>query len=298
MTASAVPEARKPPQGKKAQRHDSTVLFDAPGPKALSRFRLYSVVSLVLLAGVVALVVWQMHRTGQFAGEKWEYFVTPNYVEVILVDGVYQTVKAAVIAILMALGLGLLFGVGKLSERSLVRWPSWAWVEFFRAVPLLLLIIYIYFAFGTENTYGIGTYWSLVVGLALYNGAVLAEIVRAGVQSLPTGQSEAAYAIGMTRGQVTRIVLLPQAIKVMLPAMISQFVVCLKDTSLGYAIVAPGLTRVFKAIWTEGANQVQAIIVLAAIYILLNIGISSIAHWAQRRYIGEGKAAPMADEAA
>lgn len=299
MSSAAPSGARPNPAGRpKRKAPPASILYDAPGPKAQARFRTYSVLSLLALAGLVGLVLWQMQRTGQFEYEKWEYFVTPDYLEVIFVDGVVNTVKAAVIAILAALALGLLFGVGKLSEHSLIRWPSWLWVEFFRAVPLLLLIIYIYFSFGTKATLGIGALWSLVAGLALYNGAVLAEIVRAGILALPQGQSEAAYAIGMTKGQVTRIVLLPQAIKIMLPAMISQFVVCLKDTSLGYAIVAPGLTRVFKAIWTEGANQVQAIIVLAAIYILLNIGISSIAHWAQRRYIGEGKAAPMADEAA
>jgi glutamate transport system permease protein len=293
---SDVPEARKPP--KSAQRApDSTVLYDAPGPKAIARYRLYTVVSAVVLLGIVALFVWQMQRTGQFTYAKWEYFVTPGYLEVILVDGIYQTVRAAAIAIVAALALGLVFGVGKLSDHAFVRWPAWLWVEFFRAVPLLLLIIYIYYAFGTGD--GIGAVPSLIIGLALYNGAVLAEIVRAGIQALPRGQSEAAYAMGMTKGQVTRIVLLPQAIKIMIPAMISQFVVCLKDTSLGYAIGAIGLTVVFKQLWTEGRNQVQAVIVLALIYILLNMIVTWLAHWAQRRYVGEGKvgAQAAADEA-
>ena len=273
----------------------ATVLYDAPGPQARARYRTYSVISAILLLGVVALFLKAMYDTGQLAYEEWEYFVTPEYLETILVDGVWNTLKAAVIAIIAALALGLVLGVGKLSNRAWIRWPSWLWVEFFRAVPLLLLIIYI--AYSISYGDGVDTLWALVLGLALYNGAVLAEIVRAGIQSVPAGQSEAAYAIGMSRGQVTRIVLLPQAIKIMLPAMISQFVVCLKDTSLGYAIVAPGLTVVFKQIWTEAGNQVQGIIVLAAIYIVLNMIISSLAHWAQRRYVGEGKAAPVAEEA-
>lgn len=294
MTATAAPEARKPPATKKAARHDSTVLFDAPGPKAIARFRTYSVISAVLLLGVIGLFVLAMYDTGQFAYDKWEYFLTPEYIETILVDGVWNTVKAAVIAIIAALGLGLVFGVGKLSDKAWIRWPAWLWVEFFRAVPLLLLLIYI--AYTISYGGGVDEIWALVLGLALYNGAVLAEIVRAGIESVPRGQSEAAFAIGMSRGQVTRIVLLPQAIKIMLPAMISQFVVCLKDTSLGYAIGAIGLTVVFKQIWTEGANQVQAVIVLAALYIGLNMIVSSVAHWAQRRYVGEGKAAPVAEE--
>jgi glutamate transport system permease protein len=270
----------------------ATVLFDAPGPRAQARFRLYAVASAVVLLGLLALVVWQMQRTGQFAYEKWEYFVTPEYVVTILVDGVWQTVKAAVIAIVAALALGLVLGVAKLSDHAWIRWPAWLWVEFFRAVPLLLLIIYIFFAYGAGD--GFGAYWSLVIGLALYNGAVLAEIVRAGIQALPSGQAEAAYAIGLTKGQVTRIVLLPQAIKIMLPAMISQFVVCLKDTSLGYSIVAPGITRVLDQVGLEARAQFQAALVMAALYIALNMIVTWIAHWAQRRYVGEGKVGAQA----
>lgn len=278
--------AERPPPKRKGP--ESTVLYEAPGPRTLARYRTYNVVAILLLVGVLGLFAWQMQRTGQFASQKWEYFVTPSFLEVIFLDGVVPTVRAAAIAILVALALGLVFGVGKLSNRALIRWPAWLWVEFFRAVPLLLLIIYIYYAFGIGG--GIGAFWSLVIGLALYNGAVLAEIVRAGVQALPTGQSEAAYAIGMSKGQVTRIVLLPQAIKIMLPAMISQFVVCLKDTSLGYAIGAIGLTVVMGQIGLEPGNpKVQSALVMAAIYILLNLVVTRVAEWAQRRYVGESK---------
>ncbi len=288
-------EERRPPQH---TAPSGTVLYEAPGPRTLKRYRTYSILSLALFAVLVGLFLWQMQRTGQFAWSKWEYFVTPKYIKVILVDGVWQTVRAAVIAILAALALGLAFGVGKLADSVAIRWPSFLWVEFFRAVPLLLLIIYIYYAFGTGD--GIGPVWSLVIGLALYNGAVLAEIVRAGILSIPPGQSEAAYAIGMSKNQVTRIILLPQAIKVMLPAMISQFVVCLKDTSLGYAIGAIGITVVFKQIWGEGRNQVQSVIVMATIYILLNIIVTKTAEWAQRRYVGDeaGDPSQAAEQAA
>jgi glutamate transport system permease protein len=278
-------EERPPP---KRLAPEPTVLYDAAGPKARARFRLYSMLSLVLVLGVLALFLWQMYDTGQLTYAKWEYFVTPGYLEAIFFDGVVNTVRAAAIAILAALALGLVFGVGKLSHRAVIRWPAWLWVEFFRAVPLLLLIIYIYFAYGTGD--GIGPFWSLVIGLALYNGAVLAEIIRAGIEALPRGQSEAAQAIGMSRGQITRIILLPQAIKIMLPAMISQFVVCLKDTSLGYAIGAIGITYVLDQIGGDtGRPLVQAAFVMAALYIALNQIVTWIAEWAQRRFAGEGK---------
>jgi glutamate transport system permease protein len=154
-------------------------------------------------------------------------------------------------------------------------------------VPLLLLIIFIFYSFGIGE--GFGSYWSVVFGLALYNGAVLAEVFRAGVLAVPRGQAEAAYAIGMRKTQVMTFVLLPQAVKIMLPAIISQCVVALKDTSLGYAILAPGLTRVGKSIYGEFFNHVPTVIVVAALYILANLVLTAIATWAQRRFVGERK---------
>ncbi len=266
----------------------SSVLFDAPGPRTRARHRLYSVLTALVIVGLLGLFVRQMSNAGAWEYEKWEYFLTPVYLQTIIVDGLLNTLKAAVVAIAAALAIGLVFGVGKLSDHAYLRWPAWAFVEFFRAVPLLLLIIFLYYML-SAGPGGLNEVWTLALGLALYNGAVLAEIVRAGINSVPSGQSEAAYAIGMRKAQVTNIVLLPQAIKIMLPAMISQFVVCLKDTSLGYAIGAIGLTTVFESIWLEGRNQVQAVIVLASFYILLCVGVSAIATWLQKRYIGEDR---------
>ena len=226
-------------------------------------------------------------RRGQLAYELWEPFLTPDYIRVLLVDGLLKTLQMAATAIVGAVIFGLLFGVGKLSEHRWVRWPCWLVVEFFRAVPLLLLIIFIFYSFGIGD--GIGSYWSVVIGLTLYNGSVLAEVFRAGILAVPRGQAEAAYAIGMRKTQVMTQVLLPQAVKIMLPAIISQCVVALKDTSLGYAILAPGLTSVGKSIYTEFGNQLQTVIVVASLYVAANLVLTAIATWVQRRYVGEKK---------
>jgi glutamate transport system permease protein len=182
---------------------------------------------------------------------------------------------------------GLLFGAGKLSDHGWVRWPCWAVVEFFRAVPVLLLMVFIFFSYGVGD--GFGAYWSVVAALTLYNGSVLAEVFRAGVLAVPRGQSEAAYAIGMRKTQVMTNVLLPQAVKIMLPAIISQCVVALKDTSLGYYILAPGLTAVGKQIYTEFGNQFQTVIVIASVYIAANLVLSFVATLVQKRFVGEKK---------
>ena len=265
----------------------SSVLFDTPGPRTKARHRLYAVIGALVLAGLVGLLVWRMWTTGQFAYELWEPFLTPAYIQVLLVDGLLKTLQMAFLSIIFAVVFGLVFGVGKLSEHSFVRWPCWLVVEFFRAVPLLLLIIFIFYAFGVGD--GFGAYWSVVFGLTLYNGSVLAEVFRAGIKAVPHGQAEAAYAIGMRKTQVMTIVLLPQAVKIMLPAIISQCVVALKDTSLGYYITAPGLTFVGKQIYGEFGNQLQTVLVVASLYIASNLVLTWVATWVQHRFVGEKK---------
>jgi glutamate transport system permease protein len=129
----------------------------------------------------------------------------------------------------------------------------------------------------------------VVVGLWLYNGSVLAEIFRAGINALPKGQSEAAYALGLRKTAVMKLILLPQAVKIMLPAIISQSIVALKDTSLGYAVLAPGLTYAGKQVYGEFQNIIQTALVMAAAYILCNLLLTWLATWAQRRFAGEKK---------
>lgn len=256
----------------------TSVLFDAPGPRARRRHRLLGVLTLVVAAAILAVVVLRLKDRGQLTASNWEVFVTPDYVQVLL-EGLLDTLKAAVGAILLALVFGLVFGVGKLSTNRLVRWTSWTVVEFFRAVPLLMLIIFVW----TIWSETIGSLWSLVIGLALYNGSVLAEVFRAGIQAVPKGQSEAAMAIGLRPSQTMRIVLLPQGVKIMLPSIVSQFIVALKDTSLGYVILAPGLTYAGKLIWGEFDNRLATGLVLAAIYIVANSLLSLVVTWLQRR---------------
>ena len=262
----------------------ASVLFDAPGPRTRARHRLYTVISSLALLAIAALVVWKLWKENQFAGQYWEPFVTPRIVNVLL-KGLAQTLFMAVAAVTGAMVLGLFLGTGKLSDHRFVRWPSWTIVEFFRAVPLLMIIIATWYYLGPQS--GSNAYWAVVVGLWLYNGAVLAEIFRAGINAVPKGQSEAAYALGMRKSGVMRVILLPQAIKIMLPAIISQAIVALKDTSLGYAVLAPGLTYAGKLIFGEFRNILQTGVVLALLYIICNLGLTWLATWAQRRFAGE-----------
>jgi glutamate transport system permease protein len=258
----------------------SNVLFDAPGPMAERRHRMIAVATVAGLIIIAAAVIWKLAIEDQFTAERWEPFATPDII-VFLLEGLLYTVLAAAAAIVVALAFGVVFGVGKLSDHAAMRWPSWTVVEFFRAVPLLMLIIFLWAMQGYPT--GNGALLPLIEGLVLYNGSVLAEVFRAGILAVPKGQAEAAYAMGMRKNQVMRIIQLPQAIRIMLPAIISQCIVALKDTSLGYYVVATVLTTQGKQIWNFFGNKLATAIVLAAVYITLNLLLTWLANWVERR---------------
>ncbi|MEI2712117.1 MAG: amino acid ABC transporter permease [Nocardioides sp.] len=268
----------------------SSVLFDAPGPRTIARHRAYTVVAIVTLLAALAFALWRLQATGQLAYEKWEPFVTPRYIRAILVDGLVKTLEMAAVAVVLAVVFGLIFGVGKLSDHRPVRWFCWLVVEFFRAVPVLMLMILGFFAiFRPISDVDSRAYWSVILALTLYNGAVLAEVFRAGINAVPKGQGEAAYAIGMRKSQVMREILLPQGVKIMVPAIISQCVVVLKDTSLGFYILAPGLTALVKPLYQGFNNHVAVIIVIGGLYVVINLLLTMLATWVQRRFVGERK---------
>ena len=266
----------------------ASVLFDAPGPKTVARHRTYSIVSILVLVALVAFAVWRLYDRDQLEYALWEPFVTPKYLDFILVDGLLQTLKMAFFSIILAVVIGLVLGIGKLSDRGWIRWPAWLVVEFFRAAPVLLLMVFAFYLLSIGNG-PLSPFWCVVIALTLYNGAVLAEVFRAGINAVPQGQSEAAYAIGMRKSQVMTTVLLPQGVKIMLPSIISQMVVALKDTSLGYYITAPGLTAVGKPLYLEFGNQVPTAIVITGIYVTINLILTWIATVVQKRLVGEKK---------
>jgi glutamate transport system permease protein len=265
----------------------TAVLFDVPGPRARRRHVIGTVVAGLALAVLAGWVLWVLWDKEQITAEQWEPFIEPNIVE-LLYEGLVATLTAAAVAIALAVAFGALFASGRLSDHAWLRWPSIVVIEFFRAVPLLLLIFFLFLGFGGP----LGTFWALVLGLMLYNGSVLAEIFRAGILSVPRGQSEAGYAIGMRKSQVMRQILAPQAVRSMLPAIISQCVVALKDTALGFIIGAPGIVRDAERIYIapQYNNPLAVGIVLAAIFIIINYSLSRLATYLESRMRREGRA--------
>lgn len=264
----------------------SSVLYDTPGPRARRHNIAYAVVFIVLLA-LVLWWVWQtMGDKGQLKWALWEPFTTADAWTTYLLPGLGKTLEAAALAMVIALPLGAVFGIARLSDHRWVRLPAGWIVEFFRAIPVLLLMLFAN-EFYSRST-GVGSedrpLYAVVTGLVLYNASVLAEIVRAGILALPRGQTEAAYAIGLRKGQTMAGILLPQAVAVMLPAIVSQLVVIVKDTALGGVMI--GYTELLNSRSTLAANYanvVPSFIVVGAVYIVVNFALTSFAHWLEGR---------------
>lgn len=270
----------------------SSVLYDAPGPRARMRNRLYSVVGSLAVIGLVVFALVRMNSKGQLEPEVWNIFNNAG-VRTNIRDGVLTTLKVFAVAGALSLVVGLLLAVARLSEHKPVRWFATGFIEVFRSVPLLITIYALWVLFlSYKNDLGvIGTntgFWGLVIGLTVYNGSVQAEVFRAGINAVPRGQVEAAYALGLRKYQVMTTLLLPQAVRSMLPTMISQLVVTLKDTSLGYIILYPELLYAARTmagnIIVNGENPFTAVtIVVGAIYISMCLALSSLATWIERR---------------
>jgi glutamate transport system permease protein len=263
----------------------ASVLFDAPGPRARIRNRIVSAVTLVIVAVVLWVIYSKLSSKGQLTSAKWEPFLTANLWKTYVLPGIEGTLTAAAISIVLAMVLGFLLGVGRLSHNGPIRWFCSVFVEFFRAVPVLIMMIFAFALFALYDVFPSKqlALAGVITGLTLYNGAVIAEIVRAGVTSLPRGQAEAASALGLRWGQTMRAILLPQAITSMLPVLISQLVVVLKDTAIGYQITFVEMVRQGTQVGSAYGNYVPALIVIAVLMISVNFALSAAATRLEKR---------------
>jgi len=268
------------------------VLYDHPGPRARARNRILTVAFGVLLLALLYWIYSKFDEKGQWAAALWKPFTQGSTWTGYILPGLKNTLAAAIVAMALSLAFGVIFAVGRLSDHWWLRIPSGMVVEFFRAVPLLLMMFFIFFGIPFVTEQPMSNFWAVVIALTLYNGSVLAEAFRAGVRAVPIGQSEAAYAIGMRKGQVMGQILIPQAARAMLPVIVSQLVVLVKDTALGYIISYSELLQLgVNNLAANFANVIQAAIVAAIIYIAINTALTTVAGWLERRTRRSGRAA-------
>ncbi|MFE5481566.1 amino acid ABC transporter permease [Streptomyces sp. NPDC056527] len=257
---------------------ESTALYDIPGPQTRKRHRLYGVVSTVAILALAGWILYLLFDTEQFTATKWSPFEYIGIQELLL-RGLRNTLTAFAYASVLSLALGAVLATGRLSERAVFRWVSTLLVEFFRAMPVLVMIFFIFVALKVQPLP------ALVAGLTLYNGSVLAEVFRTGVNSVDRGQREAAYALGMRKTQAMTYVLVPQAVRAMLPTIISQLVVALKDTSLGFLITYEEFLHAGKLIASNldyDLPFIPVVMVISPIYIGMCMLLSWFATWVAR----------------
>ncbi|MFG1778318.1 amino acid ABC transporter permease [Micromonospora sp. NPDC049048] len=287
-----------------------SVLYDVPGPRQRRLTLIGSVVATVLLLAAAYFLVYRpLNDKGQFSMELWGPLIDPSNENFSLVwkrigTGITNTLTAAALAIVSSLVVGTLLAVLRIQLKSLTqrRFTGLATplayllrglstllsavtrvcVEVFRGLPVVITIFFVARGF-PEFGVSFDTLWYLVIGLTIYNSVVIAEILRSGMEGLPGGQAEAASAIGLSPLQTTRMILLPQAFRIMLPALISQLVVVLKDTSLGFIISYEETLNIGKQIIGALDNPIQVYIVIAVLFILVNYALSKLAQYVQHR---------------
>lgn len=260
----------------------TSVLYDVPGPRAIARNRILAVVTILVVLGAIGFVVYRMSVTGQFEPQKWYVFTFSN-VWIGIVGALGKTLGAFALAAVLSLILGFVLAIGRLSDHAWVRIPVGVVIELFRAVPVLVFMMLLYYGLPVVGI-DMEPYWAVVIGLMVYNGSVLAEALRAGIESLPKGQKEAGYAIGLRKSGVMRLILLPQAVRAMLPVIVAQLVVTLKDTALGFIITYPELLYYAKLLSSQqGRPILQSAFVIGGIYIVLCLILAGIAKWVEVR---------------
>ena len=287
---------------------DQSVLYDIPGPRARRRHQIGTVVAILGIVLLAVLAIIRLADQGQFAGDLWGPWINPsddNFGEVwnLVRKGLVATLVAAALAIVFSLALGVLLGVSRMMLGRRGRIPVVGFIELFRGLPVVVTIVIVWRAL-VELGIDVGplpgdpALWWLVIALTLYNSVIIAEILRAGVASLPRGQGEAARAIGMTEGQVMRSVLLPQAFRIMLPALISQLVVILKDTSL-VAVIGLGYDELLSRgnqISLVLDNPIQSLFMVGLMFIVINYSLGRLATYIERRLGEAGSDATAAEQ--
>lgn len=257
----------------------ATVLYDAPGPRGIRINKILSVLTMLVVAAILVWVIITLGDKGQFASEKWNYFFYSSTWTTYIIPGLFSTIFAAAVSIVFSLIVGALLGVGRLSTVRLIRWICAAIVEFFRAIPVLVLMLFAYAVFALLQVFPSQylSFVSVVFGLTMYNGSVIAETLRSGILALPKGQREAAIALGLSHWQSMYHILLPQAVATMLPAIISQMVIALKDSALGYMIGFVEVVRSGRQLGEYYGAMIPALMVVAVILILINFALAKLA---------------------
>lgn len=256
-------------------------LYEAPGPKTKKKMLAGTVISLIAVVAFFAWVVYRFWVKGQLSYRYWKVFswrTTWAY----LGQGLIGTFEVAITAGAIALVLGMVLMLGRISNIKVLRGICAVITNFFRGVPSLLFIYAFFFVIPSMGL-KMSSFWMLTVPIALAASGVLAEVFRAGVNAVPKGQTEAGLSIGLSPWKVKQKIILPQAIRFVIPSLISQLVVVVKDTALAYVVTYPDLMQNAQVLRTNYDALIPTYLVVAVIYILINYAINKISVYVSHR---------------
>ncbi|MCY0904421.1 amino acid ABC transporter permease [Arthrobacter sp. H14-L1] len=261
----------------------TVTLFDKPGPRARKRHAVMEVLSLAVLGAAGFGVYRVLDSHGEFGAAAWQPFTQWGLWK-LLAEGLGNNLRAAGVGMVLSLAFGALLAVGLLARRKAIRVPCRIIADVFASVPLLLLL---YFTSLVLPSYGLklSDFWFLVIALTLYSSAVIGDLLRSGILAIPNGQTEAAQALGFSGLRTMQLVLLPQALRSMSPALISQMVILFKGTALAY--VLGGYLELLRSATVIGTyysrSLLQAQIVAAVVFMIINIALGAVAVAIERR---------------
>ena len=257
------------------------VLYEPPGPKAKRKIAVATVISLVLLAWLIYSVVYQFYITEQLAEEKWIFFTRATTWK-FMGEGILGTLEAAISAGILALAIGFVLMLGRISKIKLLRGIATVLIEITRGVPTLLLIYFVFLGFPKMGII-VPAFFRVVLPVAVSACGLVAEVLRSGVNAVPKGQTEAALSLGMREYKVFFKIVLPQALRYVIPALIAELVIVVKDTTFAYIVNFPDLMQNSMVLISNYDALVPVYLVTAVIYILINFILNKISEGIARK---------------
>jgi len=249
-------------------------LYEAPGPKAKRRIAVATVLSLAALAVLIIAVIRQFYITGQLDARYWSIFLSVTTWR-FLGKGLIGTLKVALGASIVSFAIAMAMMLGRISSIKPVSWLSTALIELSRGIPTLLFI-YFFFLVSPQLGITLPVYWKITLPVAISASGVVAEVLRSGVNAVPKGQREAALSIGMREHKVFFKIIFPQAFRFVIPALISELVIVLKDTTFAYVVSYADMMLNARVLISNYDTLLSVYLVVAVIYILINYLLNKV----------------------
>ncbi|MDR6104633.1 polar amino acid transport system permease protein [Agrobacterium larrymoorei] len=206
---------------------------------------------------------------------QWDFNILWGY-RWLLLQGTLVTIGLTAAVVVLGLLVGLIAGLAQLSRSEILRWASWGYIELFRCTPLLVQLLWFYYALPILTGIEISAITASILTLSLYGGSFYAEVIRGGIQSIDSGQWEAGLALGLTPGKVMRRIVLPQAIKQMIPPLMNQSIIQFKNTSLVSVLAVPDLLYQGQSAATETYRPLEVYTIIAVIYFVVLVPLTAI----------------------